>query len=67
MKGGHYLISWIKGQEFTINKQIVYEALRVLVIRKPIYPYTNFPHVDDIMSLLYGRSVSWGTEPRINS
>ena len=37
------------------------------LVRKPTYPYIDFPSVDDIMSLLYGRFVSWGTEPRINS
>jgi len=67
MTGGHYLTSWIRGQKFTINKQTISEALGVPVVLKPIYPYTNFPFVDDNMSLLYGRSVSWGIEPRINS
>ena len=65
--GGHYLTSWIRGQEFTITKQIVYEALGVPLVRKPTHPYTEFPAVDDMMSLLYGRIVSWGSEPRINS
>ena len=67
MTGGHYLTSWIRGQEFTINKQTISEALGVPVVFKPIYLYTDFPFVDDIMSLLCGRSVSWGIEPRINS
>ena len=43
------------------------EVLGVPLVRKPIYPHTYFPSVDDIMSLLCGRPVSWGTEPRINS
>ena len=67
MTSGHYFSSWIRGQEFTINKQLVSEALGVSVVRKPTYPYTDFPPIDDIISLLYGRSISWGTEPRINS
>ena len=37
------------------------------VVRKPTYPYTDFPVVDDMMSLLCGRPISWGTKPRINS
>ena len=65
--GGHYLTSWIRGQEFTISKQTVSEALGVSLVCKPTYPYTEFPAVDDKMSLLCGRLVSWGTEPRINS
>ena len=36
-------------------------------VRKLTYPYTEFPAVDDMMSLLCGRHVSWGSEPRINS
>ena len=38
--GGHYLTSWIHGQEFTITKQIVPEDLGVPLVRKPTHPYT---------------------------
>ena len=55
---GHYLTSWIRGQEFTITKQTVSEALRVPSVRKPIYPYTVFPAFDDMMSFLCGCPVS---------
>ena len=65
--GGHYLNSWIRGQEFTITKQTVSKALGVPLVHKPTYPYSEFPSVDDMMSLLCGRPISWGTEPRINS
>ena len=65
--GGHYLTSWIRGQKFTITKQTVIEALVVPLVRKPIYPYSEFPTVDDMMSLLCGYPVTWGTDPRINS
>ena len=37
------------------------------LVCKPTYPYIEFPSVDDIMSLLCGRPVSWGTNSRINS
>ena len=67
MTGGHYLTSWIKGQEFTINKQIVSEALGVPVVRKPTCPYIDFSAIDDMMSLLCGCLFSWGTKPRISS
>ena len=67
MTGGYYLTSRIRGQEFTINKQTVSEALEVPLVRKPTYPYTEFPSVNDIMLLFCGRPVSWGIEPRINS
>ena len=67
MTSGHYLTSWIRDQEFTINKQTVSEALGVPVIRKPTHPYTDFHVVNDMMSPLCGRPVSCGIEPRINS
>ena len=56
--GGHYLTTWIHGQEFTITKQVVSKALGVPLDRKPIYPYTEFLVVDDMMSLLCGHPVS---------
>ena len=37
------------------------------IVHKPTYLYTKFRVVDDMMSLLCGRPISWGTEPRINS
>ena len=55
---GHYLTTWICGQEFTISKQVVSKALGVPLVRKPICPYTEFLAVDDMMSLLCGRPVS---------
>ena len=64
---GHYLTSWIRSQDFIITKQIVSEASEVPLVRKPTYPYSEFPSVDDMMSLLCDRLVSWGTKPRINS
>ena len=64
---GHYLTSYIRGQEFTISKLTVFEALGVPLVHKPSYPYTEFPSIDDIMSLLCGRPVSLGIELRINS
>ena len=56
--GGHYLTSWIRGQEFTISKQIVSKALGVPLVRKPMYPYTEFPAVDDMVPLLCGHPIS---------
>ena len=61
------MTTWIRGKEYRITKWLVSKTLGVHLVRKPTYPYTEFPLVDDIMSLLCGRSVSWGFEPRINS
>ena len=65
--GGHYLTSWIRGNEFSITKLVVSKALGVPLVCKPTYSYTEFLPMDSIMSLLCGRSVSWGSERRINS
>ena len=64
--GGHYLTTWIRGEEFQITKKVVSDALNVPLVRRPTYPYTESPPIDDVMSLLYGRSVTWGFGPRIN-
>ena len=61
--GGHYPTTWIRCHEFTVSEQVVSEVLGAPIVCKPIYPYI----VDDMMSLLCGRFVSWGSEPRINS
>ena len=61
------MTTWIRGKEFRITKHVVSEALGAPLVRKPTYPYTESPSIDDMMSLLYGRSVAWGSEPRINS
>ena len=32
-----------------------------------MYPYTEFPPIDDIMSLLTSTTISWGTNPRVTT
>ena len=56
--GGHYLTTWICGREFTISKQVVFEALGVAIVHKLVYPYTEFLVVDDMMSPLCGHPFS---------
>ena len=63
----HYLTIWIRGKEFRITKRVVFEGLGVPLVRRPTYPYTKSPPIDDVMSLLCGRSVTWGFETSINS
>ena len=38
-----------------------------LPIHRPTYPYTKTPPIDDVMTLLCGRTITWGIEPRLNS
>ena len=65
--GGHYLTSWIRGKEYRITKHVVSEALCITLVRRSTFPYTKSPPLNDVMSLLCGRLVSLGFEPRINS
>ena len=59
--------SWIRGVEFTITPRVVADALRVPVVREPVYPYEESPPLDDIMSYITESSIQWGTNPRITS
>ena len=43
------------------------DALRVLVIREPIYPYEESPPLDDVISYITGSSIQWGSNPQITS
>ena len=59
--------SWIRGEENTITTLVVASALRVPMIRHPIYPYNESPLLDDIMSYLTRSSIQWGSNPQITS
>ena len=41
------------------------EALRVSVVREPIYPYTETLPLDVVISYITGSSIQWGSNPRI--
>ena len=47
--------TWIRGQSFVPR------------VRKPTYPYLERPPISDVMTLLCGRSMTLGSDPRINS
>ena len=49
--------SWIRGVEFTITPRVVAEALGVPAITEPIYPYTEAPPLDVVMSYITGSSI----------
>ena len=59
--------SWIRGVEYTITPRIVADALGVLLVSHPVYPYDESPPLDDIMSYITGTSLQWGSDPRITS
>ena len=49
--------SWIRGVEFTITPRVVVEALGVPVVWEPIYPYTEAPPLDVVMSYITRSSI----------
>ena len=59
--------SWIRGVEFTITPRVVVDALRVPIVRKPVYPYEKSPPLDDVMSYIIRSSIQWGSNPQITS
>nr|POF05039.1 hypothetical protein CFP56_23574 [Quercus suber] len=62
--------TWIQGQSFVITKADVSKALDVPRVCRPTYPYLDrleHPPISDVMTLLCGRLVTWGSNPRINS
>ena len=61
------LSTWIRAQSFVITKDVVFGALNVPHVHRPTYPYSECPRISDVMNLLCKRSVTWGSNPRINS
>ena len=59
--------SLIQGEEFTITPRVVAEALGVLIVTDPVYPYDELASIDEVMSHITGSSIQWGSDPRITS
>ena len=59
--------SWIRGVEFTITLRVVAEALGVLVVTNPVYPYDESLPIDVVMSHITGSSIQWGFDSQIMS
>ena len=62
-----YVMSWIKGEEYVITPQVMASALGVTLAQQPIYPYSEVPPLDEIMSHIIGTSIRWGFDPRITT
>ena len=52
-----YVMSWIRGEEYTITPSIVASALGVPLVRQSVYHYDETPPLDDIMSYLTRSSI----------
>ena len=63
----HYVKTWIRGEEFFITLEVVASALSVPLVQQLVYPYTETPPLNDIMSNFTGTSISWGTNPRVTT
>ena len=48
----HYVMSWIRGEKYTITPSVVASALGVPLVRQPVYPYDENPPLDDMSSKL---------------
>ena len=59
--------SWIRGEEYVITPTVVVSALSVPLVWQPMYLYIETCPLDDIMSLITGTSISWGTNPCVTS
>ena len=62
-----FVKSWIRGEKYVITPTVVASAFGVPLVQQLVYPCTKTPHLDDIMSLLTGTSISWGIDPRVSS
>ena len=54
-----YVRSWIRGEEYVITPSVVATALGVPLVHQPIYPYTEVPPLDKIMSHITSTSIRW--------
>ena len=57
----------IRGVPFRLTRERVSKALDIPIIRTPTYPYSKSPRIDDVMDVLYGQSVTWGSNRSISS
>ena len=58
---------WIRGEEYVITPTVVASTLSVPLVWQPMYLYIETRPLDDIMSLITGTSISWGTNPCVTS
>ena len=53
-----FMKSWIRGEEYVITPAVVASALGVPLVQQLVYPYTESPPLDDIISLITDTSIS---------
>ena len=50
---------WIRGEEYTITPRVVADAFGAPLVQHLVYPYSESPPFDDIMSYITGSSIQW--------
>ena len=60
-----FVKSWIRSEEYVITLEVVASAFGVPLVQQLVYPYTESPHLDNIMSLITSTSISRGTDPQV--
>ena len=56
-----------RGEEYVITPSVVATAFGVPLVQQLVYPYTETPPLDNIMSYITSTSISWGTDPHVTS
>ena len=64
---GHFLTTWVQGEEYQITMKVVANALSVPLVNHPTYLYFESPSLDDVMSLLCGKTITWDSKPILDS
>ena len=59
--------SRVRGVRYTITPLVVANALGMLVVQHPVYPYDESPPLDGIMSYITGSSIQWGSDSWITT
>jgi len=67
VSSGHILTTWIRGDEYQITKKVVADALSITLVYNPTYPYTDLSSLNDVMSLLCGKPMTWIDKRRLDT
>ena len=67
VSSGHILTTWIRCDEYQITKKVVADALSIPLVYNPTYPYIDLPSLNDVMSLLCGKPMTWIDKHRLDT
>ena len=61
------MTTWIRCDEYQITKKVVADALSIPLVYNPTYPYIDLPSLNDVMSLLCGKPMTWIDKHRLDT